>query len=99
MHRLAHFDAAVCNLAADTKGLIDFVARMHGAEIAIGFVGAVVAHLGSADGTRRLGAGLVLSARAKQRGNGCCKNGGTKRVHDEDSLLVSKVCQPPPSAL
>ena len=49
-HFLADVDLALHDLAADAKCLVDFVARLHGADVAVRFLGLVVADLGGANG-------------------------------------------------
>ena len=51
-HALADVDLALRDLAADAKALIDLVARLHRAEIAIGFARLVVAQLDGANHAR-----------------------------------------------
>ena len=59
-YRLADFDPALLDLAADAEGLVDLVARLHGAGIAIRFRRVFVAELDGANGTQHLGGGFVL---------------------------------------
>ena len=51
-HLLADVDLALHDLAADAKGLVDFMARLHRADVAIRFLGLVVADLGGAHGAK-----------------------------------------------
>ena len=65
---LADVDPALHDLAADAERLVHLVARVHGAEVAIGFAGCVVAQLGGADRPRRLGGAVCLQPqRGEQR--------------------------------
>ena len=57
-HFLADVDLALHDLAADAKRLVDFVARLHGADVAVRFLRLVVADLGGADGAKRFRGGL-----------------------------------------
>ena len=52
-HLLSHVDLAAHHLAADAEALVDFVARLHGAEVAVGFLRLVVADLDGAHGAQR----------------------------------------------
>ena len=50
-HLLADVDLALDDLAADAKGFVHFVARLHGADVAVRLLGLVVADLGRAHRT------------------------------------------------
>ena len=52
-HFLADVDLALHDLAADAKCLVDFVARLHRADVAVRFLRLVVADLGGAHGSKR----------------------------------------------
>jgi hypothetical protein len=69
-HRLADVDAALHDLAADTKRLLDFVSRLHGAEVAARVSRAVVAHCDRAHRPKRLLGRRGRSARGEQRSDG-----------------------------
>ncbi len=67
-HRLADVDLALDDLAADAERLVDFVARLHGADVAVRLPRLVVADLGRAHGRSGSAAGLSGSSR-QQRGD------------------------------
>ena len=82
---LAHVDLADDDLAADAEGLVDLVARLHGAEIAVLFLRLVVADLHRAHGAQPLGRRLLRAA-GQDRGDRCgeqCR--GTGGFHDGSS--------------
>ena len=57
-HLLTHVDLAAHHLAADAESLVDLVARLYRAEVAVGFLRPVVADLGGTDHSKRLRSGL-----------------------------------------
>ena len=61
-HFLADVDLALHDLAADAKRLVDFVARLHRADVAVRFLRLVVANLGGAHGSKRFGGGFDVHA-------------------------------------
>ena len=67
---LADLDLADDDLAADAKGLVDLVARLHGAEVAVLFLRLVVADLHGADGAQPFGRRLLRAA-GQDRGDRC----------------------------
>ena len=82
-HRLAHLDLALHDLAADAERLVHLVPRLHGADVAVGLRGFVVAQLDGAHGAQRLGWRFVPAARRKQGGDRYGKKScGAGGVHD-----------------
>src|SRR4029077_14950394 len=67
-HLLTHVDLSAHHLAADAECLVDLVARLHRAEVAIGFLRLVVADLGGAHHSKRLRRGLRRTRGEQRRG-------------------------------
>ena len=81
-HLLTHVDLPAHHLAADAEGLVDLVARLHRAEVAIGFLRLVVADLGGADHSKRLRSGLRRAGREQRRDRNHQKGQSEMGFHD-----------------
>ena len=91
-HFLADVDLALHDLAADAKCLVDFVARLHRADVAVRFLRLVVADLGGAHGAKGF-RGWLRCARG-QDGDGDHRDddqcGGERRIHGGSSYRATE---------
>ena len=84
-HLLADVDLAAYDLAADAETLVDLVAGLHRAEVAVRFLGLVVADLHGAYGPQRLRWRLMRAA-GQHRSDGYGeKRHGQRAFHDSSS--------------
>ena len=86
VHELADVDLALRDLAAHAEGLVDLVAGLHRAGVAVGFAGGVVADFGGAHRPGRLGGGLVRAAGGEHRGDGQCDGRGEDVLQGSSSF-------------